>query len=52
MFAVLAAFAFAVALVLHIVGAGHVEVAMIIGDLCIALHLAFGWPVAVPWRRA
>ena len=52
MWAVIAAFAFVIALIFRIAGgsvAQYVLDAELIGFICLALHLAFGWPF--PWRR-
>ena len=53
MFGILAAVAFAVALLMHLFGwgTGKVDVALftLIGLLCLCLHLVTG--VALPWRR-
>lgn len=54
MFAVLAAIAFAVALILHLVGGSagtHVLDFELAGLLCIALHLIFGTIGAITFRR-
>ena len=53
MLAILAAIAFAVAFILHWVGAGKNPIdpdgLMLLGLFLLALHLIV--PVAVPWRR-
>lgn len=52
MFALLAVIAFAIALILKLAAvavAEAVAIAVIAGLLCVALHLAFGWPA--PWAR-
>ena len=51
MFAVLAVIAFAVALIVHLIG-GHAGLVLdfeLAGFICVAAHLAFA--VALPWGR-
>lgn len=52
MFALLAVIAFTLGLVFHIVGHGTASLVtdmLFAGLICVALHLAAGWPV--PWAR-
>jgi len=52
MFAVLAVIAFAVALILHLIGHGTAAIVtdlVLAGFILVSLHLALGW--APPWAR-